>query len=197
MRGDPGAKGGGSGPRQRSAAGYEAWLLSGALSLGLSQLSIQGYGRSIHGFGPLSLGARIFPVGSNQVGRVQNFGKMIQRGLTSFWLLVNFQVRAARWQNQHDFNMFFLMQPCGLFQPLSCSRFAFPSEISGHAAPWLCGTFPVGQSIMVVAGYRIPNRKHEAQALFRRPARLSIQYSPRFARGGRPHRRFVLVRDRG
>ena len=79
MRGDPGAKGGGSGPRQRSAAGHEAWLLSGALSLGLSQLSIQGYGRSIHGFGPLSLGARIFPVGSNQVGRVQTFGKIIHR----------------------------------------------------------------------------------------------------------------------
>ena len=76
MRGDPGAKGGGSGPRQRSAAGHEAWLLSRAWSLGLSQLSIQGYGRSIHGFGPLSLGARIFPVGSNQVGRVQTYGKL-------------------------------------------------------------------------------------------------------------------------
>ena len=31
------------------------------------------------------------------------------------------------------------------------------------------------QSIMVVAGW-IPNRKHEAQALFRERARLSIQY---------------------
>ena len=75
------------------------------------------------------------------------------------------------------------MQPCGLFPLLSCSRFAFPSSgISGHVAPWqVYGTSPVGQSIslyqsiMVVAGW-IPNRKHEAQALFRERARLSIQY---------------------
>ena len=72
------------------------------------------------------------------------------------------------------------MQPCGLFPLLSCSRFAFPSSgISGQALP---GKFTetllwvkVYQSIMVVAGW-IPNRKHEAQALFRERARLSIQY---------------------
>ena len=53
------------------------------------------------------------------------------------------------------------MQPCGLFQLLSCSRFAFPSGLSG---PWqVCRTYRVGQSIMAVAGYRIPDRKHEAQ----------------------------------
>ena len=35
MRGDQGGNRGRSGPRQRSAAGYEAWLLSGAWNLGL------------------------------------------------------------------------------------------------------------------------------------------------------------------
>ena len=69
------------------------------------------------------------------------------------------------------------MQPCGPFQLLPCSHLAFPpSGISGHVAPWqVYGTSPVGQSIMIVAGW-IPNRKHEAQALFRERARLSIQY---------------------
>ena len=35
MRGDQGGNRGRSGPRQRSAAGHEAWLLSGAWNLGL------------------------------------------------------------------------------------------------------------------------------------------------------------------
>ena len=60
---------------------------------------------------------------------------------------------------------------------VSClSEFLLPG-ISGHVAPWqVYGTFPLGQRIMVVAGYRIPNRNHKAQALFREPARLLIQY---------------------
>ena len=77
MHRDSPAKRGASGPRQRSAAGHKAWLLSGAWSLGLeSACHIQGYGCSIQGFGPLSLpypGVSIRPVGLNKVGRVQDF----------------------------------------------------------------------------------------------------------------------------
>ena len=78
MHRDSPAKRGASEPRQRSAAGHEAWLLSGAWSLGLESAAchIQGYGCSIQGFGPLSLpypGVRICPVGLNQAGRVQDF----------------------------------------------------------------------------------------------------------------------------
>ena len=44
MHRDPCAEGGGSGPRQRRAAGHEAWLLSGAWSFGLeSACHIQGF----------------------------------------------------------------------------------------------------------------------------------------------------------
>ena len=57
MRGDQGGKRGGSGPRQRSAAGRETWLLLGLGTWILSRLTIQGYGCSI----------------LNQVGRVQDF----------------------------------------------------------------------------------------------------------------------------
>ena len=66
MRGDQGGNRGRSGPRQRSAAGHEAWLLSGAWNLGLES--------ACNPFGPLSLpilpypGVRICPVGLNQVG---------------------------------------------------------------------------------------------------------------------------------
>ena len=76
MRGDQGGKRGGSGPRQRSAAGHETWLLLGLGTWILSRLTIQGYGRSIQGFVPLSLPyprVSIRPVGLNQVGRVQDF----------------------------------------------------------------------------------------------------------------------------
>ena len=38
------------GPRQRSAAGHETWLLLGLGTWILSRLTIQGYGRSIQGF---------------------------------------------------------------------------------------------------------------------------------------------------
>ena len=49
----------------------------------------------------------------------------------------------------------FLMQPCGLFQLLSCSHLAFPSPgISGYVAPWqVYGTSPVGQSISKLSKY--------------------------------------------
>ena len=83
MRGDQGGKRGGSGPRQRSAAGHETWLL---LELGtwiLGQLAIQGYGHSIQGFWSFEHAisrVRIRSLGLNQVGRVQkSTGKMIQR----------------------------------------------------------------------------------------------------------------------
>ena len=49
----------------------------------------------------------------------------------------------------------FLMQPCGLFQLLSCSDLAFPSPgISGYVAPWqVYGTSPVGQSRSKLSKY--------------------------------------------
>ena len=76
------------------------------------------------------------------------------------------------------------MQPCGLFPLLSCSGVAFPSSRESlvmsrpgkFTEPLLWVKVDQSyQSIMVVAGW-IPNRKHEAQALFRERARLSIQY---------------------
>ena len=76
MRGDQGGKRGGSGPRQRSAAGHETWLLLGLGTWILSRLTIQGTAVQSRGFVPLSLpypGVRIRPVGLNQVGRVQDF----------------------------------------------------------------------------------------------------------------------------
>ena len=75
MRGDQGGKRGGSGPRQRSAAGHETWLLLGLGTWILSRLTIQGTAVQSRGFVPLSLpypGVRIRPVGLNQVGRVQD-----------------------------------------------------------------------------------------------------------------------------
>ena len=76
MRGDQGGKRGGSGPRQRSAAGHETWLLLGLGTWILSRLTIQGYGRSIQGFCSFELAisrVKIRPVGLNKVGRVQDF----------------------------------------------------------------------------------------------------------------------------
>ena len=164
---DSPAKRGASEPRQRSAAGHEAWLLSGAWSLGLeSACHIQGYGCSIQGFGPLSLpypGVRICPVGLNQAcpvglnqaGRVQDFyWKNDPEGWQVFgfsWIL-KFEMHTGPFEGFGPeptwFQKFqvFLMQPCGLFQLLSCSRFAFPSPgISGYVAPWqVYGTFPFG-----------------------------------------------------
>ena len=116
MHRDSPAKRGASGPRQRSAAGHEAWLLSGAWSLGLeSACHIQGYGCSIQGFGPLSLpypGVRICPVGLNQAGRVQtSIGKMIQRA-DKFFAFDEFSSSRCTLvslrdldQNQHDFKI--------------------------------------------------------------------------------------------
>ena len=59
----------------------------------------------------------------------------------------------------------------------SClSEFLLPGSLVMSFPGKFMEPFLLGQSIMVVAGYRIPNRKHEAQALFGEPARLSIQY---------------------
>ena len=72
VRGDQGGKRGGSGPRQRSAAGHETWLLLGLGTWILSRLNHPGLGPFNPGvFVPLSLpypGVRIRPVGLNQVG---------------------------------------------------------------------------------------------------------------------------------
>ena len=74
MRGDQGGTRRDSGPRQRSAVGHEAWLLSGAWSLVLSRLAIQGHSRSIQGFGPLSLHElAVYPVGFKSGGARSNF----------------------------------------------------------------------------------------------------------------------------
>ena len=58
----------------------------------------------------------------------------------------------------------------------SClSEFLLPGSLVMSFPGKFTEPFLLGQSIRVVAGW-IPNRKHEAQALFRERARLSIQY---------------------
>ena len=86
MRGDQGGKRGGSGPRQRSAAGHETWLLLGLGTWILSRLTIQGSAVQSRGFVPLSLpypGVRICPVGLKRGEFKTSIGKL-SRGLTSF-----------------------------------------------------------------------------------------------------------------